>query len=186
MYRADWPNTLDELAKYRRPVRKPGAWDVTRATAGLEPGLDDGRVKRFLEAFWAKDKPGGHEIMCLMNLAMAASYDPDPKAPNGFRLPFNLETGELIPQRWKRWLAHDPINMVQKYKANLKTLRGIFIDCGWRDQYHIHYGTRLLSRELAKHAIEHVYEEFDDDHSGIDYRMDRSLPFLTRALAKSG
>jgi hypothetical protein len=26
------------------------------------------------------------------------------------------------------------------------------------------------------------YEEFDDDHSDIDYRMDVSLPFLYRAL----
>ena len=185
VYRSDWPNTLNELAKYRRPARKPGSYDVKKATAGLQPGLDDGRVKRFLDAFWAKESPSGGDIMCLMNLAMAASYDPDPKAPNGFRLPFNLETGELLPQRWKRWLAHDPIHMVQKYKANLKTLRGVFIDCGWRDQYHIHYGTRLLSRELAKHGVEHVYEEFDDNHSGIDYRMERSLPFLTRALAKS-
>ena len=39
-----------------------------------------------------------------MNLAMAATYDPDPKAPLGFRLPFNLETGELMPARWQRWL----------------------------------------------------------------------------------
>ena len=37
-----------------------------------------------------------------MNLCMAATYDPDPRAPNGFRLPFNLETGELIPERWAR------------------------------------------------------------------------------------
>ena len=37
-----------------------------------------------------------------MNLCMAATYDPDPRAPNGFRLPFNLETGEVIPERWKR------------------------------------------------------------------------------------
>ena len=122
--------------------------------------------------------------MCLMNLAMAASYDPDPAAPNGFNLPFNLETGELIPERWKRWLAHDPIHMVKKHQSGLKTLRGVFIDCGWRDQYHIHYGTRLLSQELAKYGINHRYEEFDDTHSGIDYRMDRSLPFLTKALAR--
>ena len=31
-----------------------------------------------------------------MNLCMAATYDPDPRAPNGFRLPVNLETGEVI------------------------------------------------------------------------------------------
>jgi len=23
-------------------------------------------------------------------------------------------------------------------------LSGIYIDCGWRDQYHIHYGARIL------------------------------------------
>ncbi len=186
VYRSDWPNTLNELAKYRRPARKAGAVDVDRATAHLRPGLDDGRVKRFLDAFWAKEKPAGAEIMCLMNLAMAASYDPDPGAPNGFMLPFNLETGELIPARWKRWLAHDPINMVRKYQANLKTLRGIFVDCGWRDQYHIHYGTRLLSQKLAQYGIKHVYEEFDGTHSGVDYRMERSLPFLSRVLARAG
>ena len=31
-------------------------------------------------------------------------------------------------------------------------------------------------------GIDHTYEEFDDTHSSIDYRMDRSLPFLYRAL----
>ena len=117
-----------------------------------------------------------------MNLAMAATYDPDPAAPNGFRLPFNLETGELIPERWRQWLKHDPIHLVARHADNLKSLRGIFIDCGWRDQYRLHYGSRQLSKRLTEHGVLHRYEEFDDTHSGIDYRMDRSLPFLYRAL----
>jgi fermentation-respiration switch protein FrsA (DUF1100 family) len=117
-----------------------------------------------------------------MNLAMAATYDADPKAPNGFRVPFNLETGELLPERWRRWLEHDPVHLVARYAKELRTLRGIFIDCGWRDQYRIHYGSRLLSKALAQHRVAHVYEEFDDNHSGIDYRMERSLPFLYKAL----
>ncbi|MGH6612113.1 MAG: hypothetical protein ACRECQ_17860, partial [Burkholderiaceae bacterium] len=94
----------------------------------------------------------------------------------------NLETGERIENRWRRWLAHDPVNMVTRYKKNLKSLAGIYIDCGWRDQFHIHYGTRLLSQRLSEARIAHTYEEFDDDHSDIDYRMDTSLPFLYRAL----
>ena len=114
-----------------------------------------------------------------MNLCMAATYDPDPRAPNGFRIPFNAETGEVILERWRNWRRHDPINLVAKYRANLKSLRGIYIDCGWRDQYHIHYGSRLLSQRLADAGIKHRYEEFDDDHSDIDYRMDVSLPFLS-------
>ncbi|MBK6280061.1 MAG: hypothetical protein IPF57_19065 [Gammaproteobacteria bacterium] len=93
LYRADWPNTLDELAKYRRPTRAAGRYDTEKASAALKPGLDDGRVRRFLEHIWRTDRPGHAQTMCLMNLAMAASYDPDPRAPNGFRLPFHLETG---------------------------------------------------------------------------------------------
>jgi S-formylglutathione hydrolase FrmB len=88
----------------------------------------------------------------------------------------------MIDKRWQRWLDQDPINLVDKCKANLKTLRGIYIDCGWRDQYHIHFGTRTLSRRLASAGITHTYEEFDDNHSDVDYRMDVSLPFLYKAL----
>ena len=74
------------------------------------------------------------------------------------------------------------MKLVARYAKSLRTLRGIFIDCGWRDQYRIHYGSRLLSQQLSEHRVPHVYEEFDGTHSGIDYRMDRSLPFLARAL----
>ena len=97
-------------------------------------------------------------------------------------MPFDLETGELIVARWKKWLAHDPIHMVDRHAAALRSLRGLWIDCGWADQYHIQYGTRILSKRLAEAGITHVYEEFDDNHSEIDYRMDASLPFLVKSL----
>jgi S-formylglutathione hydrolase FrmB len=182
VYRGDWPKTLNELAKYRQPPRKAGRYDVARATARLEPGLDDGRIRRFLAHVHGKKNPSNDEVMALMMLAMAASYDPAPSAPNGFKVPCNLETGEFIETRWRRWLAHDPIHMVARHRKALKSLKGIFIDCGWRDQFNIHFGSRRLSQQLTRYGIRHVYEEFDDTHSGIDYRMDVSLPFLYRAL----
>ncbi len=182
LYRSDWPNTLNVLARYRPVARKPGPVNVTLSARGLERGRDDGRVARFLHAVWGKEKLSGEESHALMNLGMAATYDPDPKAPNGFRIPFNAETGELLPGRWARWLAQDPIHLVQHHGPALKSLRALFLDCGWRDQYHIHYGMRLLSARLQTLNVEHVYEEFDDTHSGIDYRLERSLPVLYRAL----
>jgi S-formylglutathione hydrolase FrmB len=97
-------------------------------------------------------------------------------------LPFDLDTGAIIEPRWRAWVKHDPINLVARYAKNLKTLRGIYIDCGWRDQYRIHYGSRLLAQRLRQNGVDHIYEEFDGTHSGIDHRMDRSLPFLLRAL----
>ena len=50
-----------------------------------------------------------------MNLCMAATYDPDPRAPLGFRLPFNLETGELIAGALAALARHDPVNLVAQY-----------------------------------------------------------------------
>jgi S-formylglutathione hydrolase FrmB len=181
-YYTDWPRTLNELDRHRVPPRKAGRVDVRRDERRVTDGRDDGRVRRFLEHVWSKDKLSDAEGHALMNLAMAATYDPDPREPLGFRLPFNLETGELLPARWRNWLRHDPVNMVAAHKRELASLRGIYVDCGWRDQYHLHFGARLLSKRLAQHGIPHRYEEFDDNHSSIDYRMDVSLPFLYRAL----
>ena len=166
----------------RRPRKSAGRMDVLAESEDTGSGLDDGRVERFLESVWQKTQLASAEVHCLMNLAMAATYDPDPEAPNGFRLPYDLETGELIAERWRRWLRHDPVHMVARHAASLRKLLGIYIDCGWRDQYHIHYGSRILSKRLAQAGIRHTYEEFDDNHSDIDYRMDVSLPFLYRSL----
>lgn len=182
VYRAFWPETLTHLARYRKPAAKEGPVRIDRAATEPAEGLDDGRIKRFLDDVWQKPRPDGNDILTLMIVCMAASYDPDPDAPNGFRVPFDLDTGELLPARWRAWLRHDPVNLVGRSVANLQRLRGIYIDCGWQDQYHIHYGSRLLSRALTRAGVAHRYEEFDGNHSGIDHRMDRSLPFLSRAL----
>ena len=179
VYGRDWPNSLNELAKYRKPALRAG---VYKPKTGLQAGHDDGRARRFLEHIWATSKPTEAEVHCLMILCMAATYDPSPAAPNGFKLPYDLETGERIETRWRKWLEHDPIHMVKQYQKELKSLKGIYIDCGWRDQYHIHYGCRQLSAQLHKAGVNHRYEEFNDTHSGVDYRMDVSLPFLYRAL----
>jgi len=142
----------------------------------------DGDPQRFLEAFWEQGRVDGSQIGALMTLAMAASYDPDPEEALGFRLPFDLDTCELDQVRWAHWLAHDPLHMVEEHADALKSLRGLYLDCGRFDQFHIQYGTRRLARRLAEMGIEHRYGEFDGTHSGIDWRYDESLPFLAERL----
>jgi hypothetical protein len=183
LYLPEWPSVLDELAKHRETPRVAGAYDVRAAVAAARSdGADDGRIARFLAYVWAKRQPTGAEIQALTCLGMAATYDPDPDSPNGFRVPFNVETGERLPRRWQNWLRHDPVELVAHHARSLRTLRGLYMDCGWRDQFRLHYGNRMLSLTLAKHRVTHVYEEFDGTHSGVDYRMERSLPFLSQAL----
>jgi enterochelin esterase-like enzyme len=159
-YGADLPRTVDTLARYDRDPRK------------------------FLRGFMANKKISDEDAHAIMFLAMAAFYDPDPAAPLGFHLPMDLHTGEIDRRRWARWLRHDPIRIVERPQAQrrLRSLRGIYIDCGSRDQYFLHYGARILHRKLDDLGIAHRYEEFEDNHTQVDYRMDVSLPWLYRKL----
>jgi len=139
-----------------------------------------GSLDRFLEDVWKKEKLSTDESAALMTVGMAAHYDPDPAAPRGFHLPFDTRTGEILRDRWERWLAHDPVRVVERSAEALRSLRGIYIDCGTKDQYHLLWGNRMIHRRLEAMGIPHEYQEFDDDHTDVDYRMDVSLPFLYR------
>ena len=141
-------------------------------------------IRAYIEKIHSAKKVQGSEFNNLMMLAMAASYDPDPDSPYGVRLPVTTDTCEMIEERWTNWLAWDPVRMVDHTEAqqNLKSLKGLFIDCGSRDQYNLVYGARQLNRKLQLLGIDHRYEEFPDNHSTVDYRMDISLPYLYEAI----
>jgi enterochelin esterase-like enzyme len=145
----------------------------------------DGDPQAFLRAFWRRNRPSGHDYTTLMILAMAASYDPDPAEPGRIRLPFDTRTCALDPERWRQWLAFDPLTMVDSSVAALRSLHALYVDVGQFDQYHIQFGTRRLVDALAGHGVAHRYEEFDGTHSAIDWRLDHSLPFLAAALKKA-
>jgi len=100
----------------------------------------------------------------------------------GVRLPVDHETCEFIPERWANWQKWDPLTLVEPHYEGLKRLKALFIDCGDVDQYNLAYGARRMHRALTRLNVPHFYEEFPDDHTGIDYRMDISLPILAKAL----
>ncbi|GAB4372186.1 MAG: alpha/beta hydrolase-fold protein [Kiloniellaceae bacterium] len=143
----------------------------------------EGSIEKFITDFEAGPKWSGGDLHILMSLAMCASYDPDPEAFCGVRLPVDRETCEVIPERWANWLQWDPVVMAATRASELKKLKALWIDCGSQDQYNLVYGARRLHRSLKAQDVDHVYEEFADNHSSVDYRMDRSLPYLAKALA---
>ncbi len=155
--------------------------DFPNALRALKSQNND--IKAWLIDFFAKKKPSDKDIHVLMTLAMCATYDPDPGAFLGVRLPVDMQTCELIPERWRNWMAWDPLTLAEKHAEGLKRLKALFIDCGDIDQYNLVYGARRLHRLLERKGVSHVYEEFPDDHSSVDYRMDVSLPILAKALA---
>lgn len=145
-----------------------------------------GDVSRFMQECWQAPKLGGREVHMMMLLGLAASYSPNPAKPEGFDLPFDLYDGSVNEEVWQKWLEHDPLLRVNSHKDGLKQLKLLFIDCGNRDQFHLHYGARQLHKKLDELGIAHRYEEFDDNHSGTVYRYDVSLPLLADAVAVSG
>ncbi len=130
-------------------------------------------------------KISGFDTHILMMLGMAAFYSPNPGQPVGFDLPITLRNGEIIESVWARWLQNDPLEIINTSKAQdrMGALKCLFLDCGNRDQYFLHFGARQFSEKLKKAGIKHSYAEFDDNHSGTSYRFDDSLPHVLAAIS---
>jgi hypothetical protein len=152
---------------------------VLRALAGVENSI--GKWWQQLEAAKKHSEGSGKVINAL---AMAASYDPDRTQFLGIRLPVTFDTCEVIEERWANWMRQDPVVAVDSQGENLRRLKALYVDCGEKNQFNLLYGARGFVRRLTELGIPHRYEEFPDNHSGVDYRMDESLPFLAEALSR--
>ena len=151
---------------------------VLRALAGAENSIE-----RWWQKLEAAQKHSDGSGKVINALAMAASYHPDPTQFLGMRLPVTFDTCEIIEERWANWLRQDPVIALETQADNLRRLKALYIDCGEKDQFNLLYGARRFVRRLNELGIAHRYEEFPDNHTGVDYRMDESLPFLVQALS---
>jgi S-formylglutathione hydrolase FrmB len=153
--------------------------DMPRACSVLQ---EAGGTRAFLERFESRPQKGKDDFLTLNILGMAACYSPDPAAEMGVALPFDLESGAFRDDVWRRWLEHDPLLRLPEREAALRSLKLLYIDCGTRDEFHLHHGARLFVRELSARGIAHRHEPYDDGHMNVSYRYDTSLPLLAQAL----
>ncbi len=144
----------------------------------------EGSYERFWEDFRSRpafSKDGDGEL--ANEWAMAACYSADPDGT--VRLPFDLATGELIPEIWDRWLAWDPVRMVPTYAEALRSMRAIYIDAGIRDEYYLDLGADAFRRALEAVGVTDVFFElFDATHSSIEYRYPLSVAYLAERLSR--
>lgn len=102
-------------------------------------------------------------------------------------LPFDPRTGVLRPLVWERWLAWDPVRMVEPYADALRGLRGIWVDAGDRDDYFLDLGALAFRDELTRVGVatDRIrLEIFSGTHAAIDYRYPMALTWLARRLAR--
>jgi S-formylglutathione hydrolase FrmB len=146
-----------------------------------------GGVEQWWIEFERKVKKEGRDYDAVNILAMAAAYSPNPIAtPLPIDFPFDLETCELRSDVWARWLEFDPVQLTDRYADNLKALRLLFIDCGSRDEFNLHFGARTFIKKLKVLDVPHEYEEFDDGHMHVSYRYEVSLPKIVQILQAVG
>jgi enterochelin esterase family protein len=154
--------------------------------AALDAFRDAGGPAAWLARYWADpNRRRAKYFKPLTALGMAAHYSPNPDASAAdarIDWPFDLETGAFRPAVWDRWRAWDPVHMLDAHVDNLRKLRAIYIDCGTRDEFALHWGARRLAQQLAGHGIAVRHEEFEDGHMNIQYRYDVSVPFLAEAI----
>jgi len=116
--------------------------------------------------------------------AYACAYTPDPARPGKPLLPFEVPTGRLKPEIWERWLALDPVRMVEGHAEALRGMRRIYLDAGKQDEFYLDLGAQAVSRELTRFGVEHTLELFDGRHGGISYRYPIAIRELALALAQ--
>ncbi len=140
-----------------------------------------GDPEALLARMWDEEaKKGKHDFDGLNAIGMAASYSPNGA---GYDLPFDLETGEIRAEIWQKWLAHDPVRLVEKSVENLKSLKLLYLDAGTSDEFGLDVGARVLSSRLKAYGIEHIHEEFEGGHFNISHRYNRALEVVSDAFA---
>ncbi len=140
-------------------------------------------------AFWSdfalragRSRSGDGELLNMY--CMAACYSAD--ADGTVRLPFDTETGRLVPEVWERWLAWDPVRMAPKHAEALRSMRGIWIDAGSRDDFYLDLGARAFERELTSLGIGAPivhFELFEGTHSGTAWRYPTAIGWLAERLS---
>jgi enterochelin esterase family protein len=151
--------------------------DIAKAFRAIK-----GNPQTFMEKFWREEKKNNHEFPALNLIGMSACYSPNIDSEYGYDLPFDLETGAIRADIWQKWLANDPVRLVEKFVENLKSLRLLFLDAGTRDEFALDLGARILSQKLKQHHIPHIHEEFDDGHFNTNYRYNRSLELISMRI----
>ena len=121
---------------------------IPDASEALDQFREAGGLRAWLDKFWTDDNRHRKKWQKALNfLAMSAHYSPNPDSPHlGIDLPFALDSGEFRWDVWQRWMEWDPVRLVERYADNLRKLRLIYVDCGSKDEFALHWGARALKR----------------------------------------
>lgn len=121
----------------------------------------------------------------LITLGCSAAFSPGPDGRPV--LPIDPRSGAVRQREWERWLAWDPVRMVERYADAVLSLRAVWIDAGDRDDFFLDLGAMAFRDELARAGVpdDRVrFELFDGTHARVDHRYPLALGWLAERLAR--
>jgi hypothetical protein len=146
-----------------------------------------GGIGAFVESILARPTVrniSAGEFDTILTLAMAPCYAPNlDNAPIYGDLFFDLETGAVREKIWEKYLAWDPVRMVDAYASALKTIRFILLECGMQDEHALQWGHRQIAAKLSTHGISYQSNEYPGGHGGHHWRFESRLQTI---FAKMG
>ena len=161
------------------------AGELPAAAQALRNGYG-GSFERFWEDFRSGRAVFENRTDPLLQNVYATAAAFSPREDGTVELPFRTDTGELVPDVWKRWLEHDPVRMAPSHVEALRSLRAIWIDAGRQDEYHLDLGAIAFRDAVTAAGIEESvlwFELCDGGHRGMNWRLPLSLTFLAERLA---
>ena len=145
------------------------------------------------DEFWSDFRSGRpvlsdeDDIVLVNTYAMAAAYSANEDGT--IDLPFDVATGELVPDVFARWLAWDPVRMARNNPSHAEALlglRAVWIDSGKSDEHYLDLGATAFRQVLADIGVPDDvihFELFEGKHGGIGWRYPLALTWLVERLA---
>jgi hypothetical protein len=144
----------------------------------------DGSIERFLASLHeptALAHPDDLHVLLQWGFAAAYSADGD----GTVRLPYDVATAEVIPELWERWLEWDYPTLVPRHADALREMRGIYYDCGARDEWYLDLTMEWVRRRLTSLGVRDLHTElFDATHLAIEYRYPIGIRYLVDRLRR--
>ncbi len=155
--------------------------DVAVAVRALRDDYD-GSFEKFWADFRSRPAFTRESDGSMLNIyCMAACYSAEPDGT--VTLPFDPANGRLRDDVWRRWRELDPVRMVAGHADALRSMRGVYLDAGKKDEWNLDVGAAAFAAELDQIGVGYTFELFDAGHGGIEYRYPIALGFLAERLS---
>jgi hypothetical protein len=156
--------------------------EVNRAHRALRDHYDGSYDRFFAELRARAANPRPDDFTLILVWALAACYSGEPDG--SVSLPFDTASGAIRANVWTRWIDQDPVHMVAAHVPALRSLHGIWVDAGRRDEYFLDVGAEIFVAELRRAGVDDVaFELFDGTHYHNAHRYPLAISYLARRIS---